>query len=455
LEGAALVWVGCRQSRRLPNAFGAVLQFAAGAALANTTLSAGTTIPSGTYVAGIMVGMASIYAAWTLHQHRTEKPNYEWTLSEALFLWGLLWWSVGGLGELAKYLDKAYELSIALTFAALTALLCGEIARKYRMRVALLPALALLPAMIAFGIWSATSLSHPLAYGGWAAWPLTFAGFYVILRRHESTPPEAFHRTFHAIALWLLGGLLSWEVSWEIAQSTGASGSWVTIGWVIIPAVLLATIPYATTRLRWPFQVHRDAYLMVASTGIALYLAAWSLATNVLVSSPSVPLPYLPLLNPLDVTQAFVILILVRFWMRMRTRFKPFATTIDPRAAIGALVLLGFVWLNAVLLRTLHLWQGIPYELHTMLSSTLVETALSIFWAVLALATMMMATHFKARVAWLAGAALLVIVVVKLFLVDLSSIGSIERIVSFVGVGLLMLVIGYFSPLPPAHQEPT
>ena len=37
----------------------------------------------------------------------------------------------------------------------------------------------------------------------------------------------------------------------------------------------------------------------------------------------------------------------------------------------------------------------------------------------------------------------------KLFLVDLSTVGSIERIVSFIGVGLLMLVVGYYSPLPP------
>jgi uncharacterized membrane protein len=36
--------------------------------------------------------------------------------------------------------------------------------------------------------------------------------------------------------------------------------------------------------------------------------------------------------------------------------------------------------------------------------------------------------------------------------VDLSRIGSIERIVSFVGVGLLMLVVGYFSPLPPVKE---
>ena len=70
-----------------------------------------------------------------------------------------------------------------------------------------------------------------------------------------------------------------------------------------------------------------------------------------------------------------------------------------------------------------------------------------------ALATMLVATRISARLLWLSGAALLVFVVVKLFLVDLSSIGTIERIVSFIGVGLLMLVIGYFSPLPPAARE--
>jgi uncharacterized membrane protein len=52
---------------------------------------------------------------------------------------------------------------------------------------------------------------------------------------------------------------------------------------------------------------------------------------------------------------------------------------------------------------------------------------------------------------WLVGAALLAVVIAKLFLVDLSQVGSIERIVSFLGVGILMLIVGYLSPLPPAE----
>jgi uncharacterized membrane protein len=65
---------------------------------------------------------------------------------------------------------------------------------------------------------------------------------------------------------------------------------------------------------------------------------------------------------------------------------------------------------------------------------------------------MLVAARRRRRAPWLAGASLLGVVVVKLFAIDLSRIGSIERIVSFVVVGVLMLVVGYFSPMPPAAK---
>jgi uncharacterized membrane protein len=43
--------------------------------------------------------------------------------------------------------------------------------------------------------------------------------------------------------------------------------------------------------------------------------------------------------------------------------------------------------------------------------------------------------------------------VIKLFLVDLAGLGTVARILSFIVVGLLMLLIGYLSPLPPKSQE--
>jgi uncharacterized membrane protein len=60
--------------------------------------------------------------------------------------------------------------------------------------------------------------------------------------------------------------------------------------------------------------------------------------------------------------------------------------------------------------------------------------------------------HLK-RVYWLTGAIILACDAVKLLLVDLSNAGTLARIGSFMGVGLIMILIGYFIPLPPTEKE--
>jgi uncharacterized membrane protein len=84
-----------------------------------------------------------------------------------------------------------------------------------------------------------------------------------------------------------------------------------------------------------------------------------------------------------------------------------------------------------------------------------VQAALSILWTAIALAAMVFANRRAARSGWIAGAILLAIVVVKLFVIDLSRVSGIERIVSFIGVGVLLLAIGYLAPVPPGRKEET
>lgn len=62
---------------------------------------------------------------------------------------------------------------------------------------------------------------------------------------------------------------------------------------------------------------------------------------------------------------------------------------------------------------------------------------------------MIWATRSATRTLWFVGAGLLALTVVKLFLFDLSHVTGIARIVSFIGIGVMLLLIGYFSPLPP------
>ena len=55
------------------------------------------------------------------------------------------------------------------------------------------------------------------------------------------------------------------------------------------------------------------------------------------------------------------------------------------------------------------------------------------------------------RLPWLAGAAVVGVTVAKLVLIDLSNAGGFERIIAFIGMGVLMLLVGYLAPLPPKN----
>mgnify|MGYP003150910399 CR=1 FL=1 len=56
---------------------------------------------------------------------------------------------------------------------------------------------------------------------------------------------------------------------------------------------------------------------------------------------------------------------------------------------------------------------------------------------------MVVATRRAWRPLWLIGSTLMAAVVLKLSTVDMSGTGTVSRIVAFLGVGILLLVVGY------------
>jgi uncharacterized membrane protein len=341
--------------------------------------------------------------------------------------------------------------SSILVFLTASAVLTSELHRRLQVGVARFPPLALLPVMLLF----AFAQGHPFAEGGWLAWPIAFAGFHFLLRRQDEVETVGLVRALHGVSALLLVSLLAWEFAWQIDEAVRAGGSWPAIAWAVVPGVALLLLPALGERIAWPFAAHRETYVALVGGVIATYLALWSLGTNLTMPGDPFPLPYVPILNPLDLAQVFVLLVLTRYAMHVHKARYSLLSDVATSQIAWTLAGLLFVWLNAVLLRTLHHWQGVPYEPDDLFRSTLVQTSLTIFWTVLALATMLIATRKTARLLWIVGAFLMAVVIAKLFLIDLSRVGTVERIVSFVGVGVLMLVVGYFSPLPPARKEAT
>jgi uncharacterized membrane protein len=157
-----------------------------------------------------------------------------------------------------------------------------------------------------------------------------------------------------------------------------------------------------------------------------------------------------PLINPLELTQAFALLAAFAWWKRHRRA----------EGSIGVafplvLAALAFVALNMVVGRMVHVYLGVPFDLDALLDSYVFQAGISILWGVTAGGLMTVARLRLDRAVWMAGAALLALLIVKLFLVDLGNVGGIARIVSFLATGVLILVIGYFAPVPPRTEQAT
>jgi uncharacterized membrane protein len=108
---------------------------------------------------------------------------------------------------------------------------------------------------------------------------------------------------------------------------------------------------------------------------------------------------------------------------------------------------------TAALVRGVHHLAGVPWDIDRLYDSVVVQTALSIYWGLLGFAGMVWGARRSIRWVWLSGAGFMGLVVIKLFLVDLGNSGTIERIISFIGIGVLLLVVGYFAPAPPRKGE--
>ena len=466
LEGAAAYWVGVHQGRKWPRVFGVLMQFAAGAAFLSDVQSGVRDMPvlNTFYMGTVFIALAGLFSNYTVERHAAKVGHTAMQAAIGLFAWGLAWWVFGGLHEIHQHVPRPERISASLLFLSAT---CAAFSVLFARGwwIARFPALALTPLMaIALVLQSVTlGQAHPLAGFGLLAWPVAFALHFFVLKRDDTVRieqtargigPLGYVSVAHAAGVWLLAMAGAIELSWQVGHAVQGSRVWPLISWALVPVLLLVAASSRGVQARWPVQQHSHAYVWTGIVPLVVFLYVWSLQANWNSNGSPAPLPYIPLLNPQDMMQMLVFAATIGWWQSLRTAGIEQAARIPNNWKWGLFGALVFYWLNGVLLRTLHHWGGVPYDFGTMLRSALAQTAVSIFWTVLALGAMLFATRRVNRWVWLSGAGLMAVVVIKLFIVDLAKVGGVERIVSFIAVGLLMLVIGYVAPVPPRqHTE--
>jgi uncharacterized membrane protein len=457
LEGAAALWVGTRQQRMLPRIFGLLLQPAAGIAFFAGWRGAVDTLPvlNSHFVGGLTIALAGLFCAWSLKGSESSTAARVSPFSGLVLAWGALWWLGTGWHEIWRFApEQDMVRALQLSYAALSALLCLAAQRRLAWPEMSFAANALLAVMAGFAvIWAPQA--HPFAAYGYAAWPASFVALYWVIRRVEPDVPADLVQANHCVALWLLAALAGWECAWQLDRFVGEGRIWAQIGRPLVPAILAALIVSRAPASVWPVGIHRRAYLAHALAPVMVALWLWVLYINFASDGNPEPLPYLPLLNPLDLAVALIAVVFVAWRRALATIEVPAPLGSLMRAAPAWLGATAFLWANGVLLRSMHHWADVPFRLDAMLRSTLVQASLSVFWTLLAMGAMVFANRRRTRPLWVCGTVLLGVVVVKLFLIDLERTSGVERIVSFIAVGILLLVIGYIAPVPTRREGQT
>ncbi|MGK9175263.1 DUF2339 domain-containing protein [Yokenella regensburgei] len=440
LEGLGILWLGVMQGQRRMSYSGTgllVLALASAlwaltASLTALSLFVIFTVLSGTWLA----------AAWLWR-------GIQRIGSEVLLAGGIIYWLIAlwGLSWLAQPLgvEKAFG---TLALLSLTVWIWRGASQRLGWQALHIAVWLLWPAMMVLLFWMLANASHLLA-AGWQnlAWCLVLPSALLLLHRDQKSLPAPLAGGLHLSLAWMVLLAVSSELYWYVDELPWGMEAWrsgvlmAAGGGVIL--LLLAGI----RRAIWPLRVWPALYGTLVLLPLIPLLALLLVMAN-LQDARAVNLFYLPLINPLEEGAAFALVGLwawARFSMPRLTPYLPSA----PRAIPMAVAALSFWWINGLLLRALANYAGIDWDSEALWHSRLIQTTFALFWMLGALVIMLMASRRGSRRGWFCGAALLGVVIIKLMLVDSAGGGGLARAVAFIGVAVLVLIVGYFSPLPP------
>ncbi len=458
LEATGLIWVGLRQSRLLPRIAGYLLHLAGAFSLFINGPDTGTTpIVSGDFIGMVILSASALCIAYLINRYQEHAYKFEHILSTIARVIGWIWWFAAGYMEITHHMSGENYFASLIGFYSLSVAAFLWFGVKVQWQPMGQVGYWLLPLT---ALWALRDFGESL-FMGYAAYPsqgwnlLALALFVAVQYRFlwslSKQGVSGLQSLYHVLGAWFLFSLGYWEaLHWQNHFNwLGTSAAVLWFACLVIPLVALL---YVTNKPIWPFAQHSADYKNLIPAPLLLLLIGWFLFAS--TYSGITDQFYLPILNPLDLAQVAVLIIcayaIKRGFMGLANAPKEFR--------YGSLGVLGFIWLNTVLLRALHQYADVTYAADILWDSVVVQMSLSILWAICALVVMNISRRTQVRELWIIGAGLLGLVLLKLFTKDLTGTGTLARIISFMVVGGLMLLIGYLSPIPAkvkSSQEET
>ncbi len=489
-EGAGVYWLATQQKRWMGQAFGALMQLLA--ALAFSASFEGDLIPvfnafaNSQFIGTLMLAIGSLAISWWAYadsraarlafandvandvaNEGSSNTNANTTLPDAastlFFLTGFAWLLFGVWAELLSSRihagDAARFMWTSFTFIALS-FIAFQAWRRTGWSSARLPVVVVLPFLLVAAAGHLFITPHLAFWLDALLWFTMLAMHFIMLRGVDALSPKAWWRVVHVgntlLLILLVGSVLDRAIRAGQLYATDWAAAILIVASTFIMLALASRRVWATQPMRWPLDRFQREYAIYAGSGVAILTTLGALVMACTAGGNVDPLPYIPLLNPVDLL-SFIAIGSVALWLKQLRESTLVSATSPLRSALlfGALAFAAFIVVNTVWLRFAHHFRGIEWSSGALSSSFFAQAGYSVLWTILGVAAMVIGHRKGTRVIWHAGAALLALTVVKLLVVDLANSGGGERIVAFIGVGILMVAVGYFAPLPPAAPAPS
>ncbi|MEM1181867.1 MAG: DUF2339 domain-containing protein [Acidobacteriota bacterium] len=444
LQGTALVWLGLRQGRLLPRLSGLGLQGLGAAAFAVSEFGGGGStdvlLLNGTWLGAALLGFAGLASAYLHDKYKPEQP-----LPAMLMAWGLGWWTLAGLTQLDEavrhFRGSQWDWIFAVLYLAVGVLGSGVLRSRLdwdraSWGLALWTGLAL-PCVV----WAGVDFDGPLAVDALPGWLAFFCALALALRQNPQGPSRTV-AVAHASGLWTAAFAMTAHFG-EKVDASGFEFGWIYLAVMAPVALLTLGLWRHPQAFAWPRAEAFEKEYPWFWFAPALPLLGVCWIVGVFGPGDALPLPYVPLFNPLEIS---LVGLAVLLWGFCRDRLKPLASNVPVWAAM-AFVFISMATLRAVAHLVFGGWSG------NVVNTGVAQTSLTVVWSLIGVAAWVLGSQSRHRLLWQAGAALMGVVLVKLILIDRTFMGNIAGIVSFLAVGMLLVAVGYFAPSPPRAEE--
>lgn len=460
VEGAALVMMGVYQKNKFFRWFGGVLivlgTFSAWREENYYYYTTREFMLSSVFLVRMFASAALLVSA---ECYRRVEGVEKRVVSLVAVSFGFLMWYTTFINEL-KLLPAGYEYNILLAYVSLSAVLFAFLANKVRwdnikyIIFSLLVYVILLIAGLSVINWRGFGLNFRmfpdmflLTEYRWVGWLSFFVCSTVTLyffTMRERRLHDMINRASHAAMLFVAVIFTASNIAYAVFLVSGK----LPYIYYAVGLMFTATALWLTTKIPQKLQYARE-YAFWGASALAVYMLIGVFSTN------SYPLPVkgltVPFVNFLDLP-AMVAFASVFYWLIKSRYFYNYISEKVYRISLAVTGIVAFIWLHCVIGRAVVFAFNGYYDFDWLMDSGPYQLIIAVLWGITGFVLMKTGHRIAKRRLWVSGAVLLALDSVKLLMIDLSRVGTLPRVGSFMIVGLLFIAIGYFVPLPPKEK---